>query len=100
MKLTFQTGRTYRANILEHGDKFDQSVVHLLSTLPSESFLVEKKAGAWVVITGVVSVSRGDPVLGSQDVVNETVAKPKDEKPKEKPQKKKKEKVLYASRKK
>jgi len=78
MKLTFQTGRVYIANTLERGDKYDKSVVHWLSTLPGEAFLVERKNEAWEVITGVVSVSQGDPVLYPHG----TVAKPKDEKPK------------------
>ena len=95
MKLTFQTGRVYKANIIERGDKHDQSVVYLLSTLSGEAFLVENKAGSWRVTTGAVSVSQGDPiiysepvvsegdpVLSSQNVVREAVAKPKDEKPK------------------
>lgn len=97
MKITFQAGRAYRANIIERGDKHDQSVVHLLSTLPGEAFLVENKDGLWSVTPGWVSVvSSTDPVI-----VGEAVAKPKDEKPKyEKPKEKpKKKKVIYATKK-
>ena len=87
--LNFKPESTLQATRLERGDKYDQSVVYLLSTLPSEAFLVEKKGEAWEVTTGVVSVSQGDPVLYPEHVVvGETVAKPKDEKPKEKPKKK------------
>ena len=43
-----------KATQLERGDKYDQSVVHLLSTLDSESFLVEKKGGSWKVTTGQI----------------------------------------------
>lgn len=93
MKISFQTGRSYKANIIERGDKHDQSVVHLLSTLPSKAFLVENKDGSWSVTPGWISVvSPTQPVI-----VKEAVAKPKDEKPKEKPKKKKK--VIYAPQK-
>ena len=54
MKVTFQEGRIYRANKIERGDKHDQSIVHLLSTLPGKAFLVEKKGGVWKVTTGQV----------------------------------------------
>jgi len=78
MKIAFQTGRSYRANIIERGDKHDQSVVHLLSTLPGKTFFVENKDGSWSVTPGsVIVASPTDPVI-----VKETVAKPKDEKPK------------------
>jgi len=73
MKLNFQTGRSYRANIIERGDKHDQSIVHLLSTLPSETFLVEKKGGSWIVTTGLIS-----PVV----IIEAQNEKAKDEKPK------------------
>ena len=56
MKLCFQTQRVYKANIIERGDRYDQSVVHLLSTLPGEAFLVEKKGGGWRVTTGQLMV--------------------------------------------
>ena len=68
--LNFKPEITLKANRLERGDKYDQSVVYLLSTLDSESFLVEKKGGSWIVTTGLVS-----PVV---------VVETKDEKPKKK----------------
>lgn len=55
MLLNFKPNITIQATRLERGDKYDQSVVHLLSTLPSESFLVEKKGGSWIVTTGLIS---------------------------------------------
>lgn len=80
--LNFEPGMTIQANQLERGDKYDQSVAHLLSTLDSEAFLIEKKGGLWTVTTGIVSeVPLVEPVI----VKN----KPK-EKNKDKPKKKKK----------
>lgn len=69
--LNFKPDITIKATRLERGDKYDHSVVHLLSTLPSDAFLVEKKGGAWIVTTGLVS-----PV----EVVEVIAAKPKKKK--------------------
>ena len=70
MKITFQTGRVYRANIIERGDKHDQSIVHLLSTLPSKTFLVENKDGSWSVTTGqVIADAPVKIILSSQSPV-------------------------------
>jgi hypothetical protein len=41
---------------MERGDRLDQSVIYLLSTLPSEAFLVQKKSGLWKVTVGDVVV--------------------------------------------
>jgi len=68
--LNFKPETSIKATRLERGDKYDHSVVHLLSTLPSEAFLVEKKGGSWIVTTGLVS-----PVV---------IVKAKAEKPKKK----------------
>ena len=91
MKLTFQTGRSYRANKIELGDKHDQSVVHLLSTLPGEVFLVEIKGGSWIVTTGLISMPPPtDPVIVEEEFTptfsdeKPKAAKPKAAKPKKK----------------
>ena len=100
MELNFQAGRLHIANTLERGDKYDHSVVHWLSTLPGEAFLVERKHESWIVTPGTVSVSQGDPVLYLVDIVEEEftptfpdekpkaakskAAKPEDTKPKKK----------------
>jgi predicted NUDIX family NTP pyrophosphohydrolase len=41
---------------LERGDKYDKSVMYLLSTLPGETFWVEKKGGGWKVTIGEIVV--------------------------------------------
>ena len=91
MKLNFQAGRLYIANTLERGDKYDHSVVHWLSTLPGEAFLVERKDEAWQVTPGLVSVSPStDPVIVEEEFTptfsdeKPKAAKPKAAKPKKK----------------
>ena len=74
MKLSFQTGRSYRANKIELGDKHDQSIVHLLSTLPSKTFLVENKDGSWSVTTGQIIADTPVTVsIASQSVTSDRV---------------------------
>jgi len=63
MKMSFQTGRMHLANTLERGDKYDNSVVHWLSTLPGEVFLVERKNEVWIVTTGQVIVDVPEPLF-------------------------------------
>lgn len=84
MKLSFQAGRSYRANKMESGDKYDQSVVHLLSTLPSEAFLVEKKGGLWRVTTGQVMADTPVVVNAPAPASPAIIAKTKPKQPKKK----------------
>jgi len=84
MKLTFQMGRLYIANKLEHGDKYDRSVVHWLSTLPGETFLVERKNEGWIVTTGQVVADAPVKVDIPVPVSKTVVAKTKPKKPKKK----------------
>jgi len=87
MKLTFQAGRVYSANKIERGDKHDLSIVHLLSTLPGEAFLVEKKDVVWEVTTGQVVTDapvKADIPVPASKLLKTVIAKIKPKKPKKK----------------
>jgi hypothetical protein len=96
MKVAFEAGRVYRANKIELGDKHDQSVVHLLSTLPGEAFLVERKGGSWIVTPGQVMAETPVPVAVKDEPA---VIKVTPYKLKVKPDKKKKKEESYATQK-
>lgn len=64
----FEPESTLPASRLEMGDKYDNSVVYMLSTLPSEVFLVEHKNGSWAVTTGtVVGAESEGPIVVKSD---------------------------------
>jgi hypothetical protein len=67
---------------LERGDKYDKSVMYLLSTLPGETFWVEKKGGGWKVTIGrIVGAESEAPAKQPTVVAPPVPPKPKPKAP-------------------